>query len=150
VMSIPDSLILNYFCYATTISAEDLAGIKLELESGINPMILKKRLAREIVSLYHGSCDALAAQEAFEKLFSNKEIPEDLPEFSLSEGNYKLVKLLTDSGLCTGSGEAKRLIMGGGISIDGEKIVSIDACVDITDGMVLRAGKRKFIKIRKI
>ena len=150
VMSIPDSLIMNYFCYATTTSAEDLATLKAELESGMNPMILKKRLAREIVSLYHGSSAGIAAQEAFEKLFSHKEIPNDIPEFSTAEDCYKLVRLLTDSGLCTGSGEAKRLILGGGVTLDGVKISSIDAEVEMKDQSVLKAGKRKFIKIRKV
>jgi tyrosyl-tRNA synthetase len=61
-----------------------------------------------------------------------------------------VVKLLTDSGICTGTGEAKRLINGGGVSYEGEKICSIDAELDIADGSVLRGGKRKFIKIKKL
>ncbi|MDY0151306.1 MAG: tyrosine--tRNA ligase [Candidatus Cloacimonas sp.] len=150
VMSIPDKLIMNYFCYATTTAAEELDRIKAELASGINPMILKKRLAREIVSLYHGSEAGMEAQEAFEKLFSHKEIPIDIPEFSTCDNSCKLVKLLLDSSLCAGSGEAKRLILGGGISLDGQKITAIDAEVSICDNMVLRAGKRKFVRIRKI
>jgi len=147
VMSIPDSLIMNYFCYATTVSPEALDSVKAELESGINPMVIKKRLAREVVSLYHGSAAALEAQEAFEKLFSQKEIPDDIPEYVLTESPIKLVKLLTDSGLCSGSGEAKRLITGGGVSLDGEKISAFDAVIEPVNGAVLRAGKRKFIKI---
>lgn len=150
VMSIPDNLIMNYFCYATTTSAEELEKIKAELATDTNPMILKKRLGREIVSLYHGEAAGLEAQEAFEKLFSNKEIPTDIPEFSTSESSYKLVKLLLDSGLCSGSGEAKRLIQGGGVTIEGEKLTAFDADIEIVDGSVLRAGKRKFIKIRKV
>ncbi|GAB1366346.1 tyrosine--tRNA ligase [Candidatus Cloacimonadaceae bacterium] len=150
VMSIPDSLIMNYFCYATTVSPDELENVKAELGSGVNPMLLKKRLAREVVSLYHGQAAALQAQEAFEKLFSQKEIPEDIPEYSTSEPRMKLVKLLTESGLCAGSGEAKRLISGGGVSLNGEKISAFDAEVDLLDGAVLRAGKRKFVKIRKI
>jgi len=150
VMSIPDSLIMNYFCYATTLDPDDLEAVKQELASDINPMIIKKRLAREIVSLYHGPCEALAAQEAFEKLFSQKETPEDIPEFATSESSMRLVKLLVDSGLCSGSGEAKRLITGGGVSIDGTKISSFDASVELADGAIIRAGKRKFIKIKKI
>ncbi|MCK9310159.1 MAG: tyrosine--tRNA ligase [Candidatus Cloacimonetes bacterium] len=150
VMSIPDELIMNYFCYATTTEADELEKIKAELASGTNPMILKKRLAREIVSLYHGQNAGMEAQVAFEKLFSHKEVPEDIPEFCTSESSYKVVKLLTDSGICTGTGEAKRLINGGGVSYEGEKISSIDAVVDIADGSVLRGGKRKFIKIKKL
>lgn len=150
VMSIPDSLILNYFCYATTVSPDELDSVKAELASGTNPMLIKKRLAKEVVGLYHGSAAALEAQEAFEKLFSQKEIPEDIPEYATREANMKLVKLLTESGLCSGSGEAKRLISGGGVSLNGEKITTFDAEVELVDGAVLRAGKRKFIKIKKI
>lgn len=150
VMSIPDSLILNYFCYATTVSPDELDSVKAELASGTNPMLIKKRLAKEVVGLYHGSAAALEAQEAFEKLFSQKEIPEDIPEYATREANMKLVKLLTESGLCSGSGEAKRLISGGGVSLNGEKITAFDAEVELVDGAVLRAGKRKFIKIKKI
>lgn len=147
VMSIPDSLIMNYFCYATTVSPDELDKVKAELESGINPMVIKKRLAREVVSLYHGSAVALEAQEAFEKLFSQKEIPNDIPDFILTESPIKLVKLMVECGLCSGSGEAKRLITGGGVSLDGEKISAFDAIVEPANGAVLRAGKRKFIKI---
>ncbi len=147
VMSIPDSLIMNYFCYATTVSPDELDAVKAELESGINPMLLKKRLAREVVSLYHGNEAARQAQEAFEKLFSQKELPEDIPDYVLVQTPVKLAKLLVDSGLCSGSGEAKRLITGGGVSLDGEKVTAFDAEVEPAVGAILRAGKRKFIRI---
>jgi tyrosyl-tRNA synthetase len=150
VMSIPDSLILNYYSYATDYDTERLASVKKELESGMNPMILKKRLAWEIVRLYHGEEDASNAQESFEKLFSKKEIPDEMPEYEVADATMKLVQLLVQSGLCGTNGEAKRLIKGGGVSLDGEKISSFDAEIEIKDQSVLRAGKRKFIKIRKI
>jgi len=147
VMSIPDSLIMNYFCYATTTDQDSLDAIKKELESGVNPMIIKKRLAREVVSLYHGPQAAVEAQEAFERQFSHKEIPEDIPEFRTSEKQYKVVKLMLDSGLCSGSGEAKRLIQGGGVSWDGQKISNFETELELSDGGVLKVGKRKFVRI---
>ncbi|MDP3114239.1 MAG: tyrosine--tRNA ligase [Candidatus Cloacimonadaceae bacterium] len=150
VMSIPDSLLLNYFKYAANYDEEAIEAIKLELEGGINPMILKKRLAREIVSFYHDDCAAREAQEHFEKLFSKKEIPQEIPEYFTPDTSMRIVKLLTESGLCESGGEAKRLISGGGISIDGNKISSIEAELEITDGMVIKAGKRKFVRIRRI
>lgn len=150
VMSIPDSLIMNYYTYATTYDAAQLELVKQELDSGVNPMILKKRLAWEIVKLYHGEVEATNAQESFEKLFSKKEIPDEMPEYEIAGDKTKVVQLLVQSGLCSTNGEAKRLIKGGGVSIDGEKITSIDAEVDIKDQSVLRVGKRKFIKIKKI
>lgn len=150
VMSIPDGLIMNYYSYATTCCEEELAEVKAKLESGINPMILKKALASEIVKLYHGEDEAAKAQAGFESLFSKKEIPDEMPEYELSENQIGIVQLLVQSGLCSTNGEAKRLIQGGGVSLDGEKITSFDTSITIIDGSVLRAGKRKFIKIKKI
>ncbi len=150
VMSIPDSLILNYYTYATSYDPDQLEDIKKELAEGKNPMILKKRLAWELVNLYHGETEAEKAQDGFEKLFSKKEIPDEMPEYETQEASQKIVQLLVQSGLCTTNGEAKRLIQGGGVSIDGEKVLSFDTEVMVSDGAVLRAGKRKFIRIRKI
>jgi tyrosyl-tRNA synthetase len=150
VMSIPDSLILNYYSYATSFDSDRLEEVKQELAAGINPMILKKRLAWEIVKLYHGEEEAHKAQEGFEKLFSKKEIPDEMAEYEIEQSSMKLVQLLVQSGLCATNGEAKRLIQGGGVSLDGQKIRAYDAEIDITDGAVLRAGKRKFLKLKKV
>ncbi len=149
VMSIPDSLIMNYYSYATSYDSDRLEEVKQELATGTNPMILKKRLAWEMVKLYHGEEEAYKAQEGFEKLFSKKEIPDEMPEYELEQSSMKLVQLLVQSGLCATNGEAKRLIQGGGVSLDGQKIRAYDAEIDICDGAVLRAGKRKFLKLKK-
>ncbi len=149
VMSIPDSLILNYFKYAANADEEVLEKLKRELEAGTNPMALKKRLAREIVGFYHGEEAATNAQDTFEQLFSKRELPDEMPEHAVSEPVIRIVKLLTDSGLCASGGEAKRLIQGGGVSIDGDKVPSAETEITVRDGMVLRAGKRKFLRLRK-
>ncbi len=149
VMSIPDSLILNYFKYAANADEEVLEKLKRELEAGTNPMALKKRLAREIVGFYHGEEAATNAQDTFEQLFSKRELPDEMPEHDVSEPVIRIVKLLTDSGLCASGGEAKRLIQGGGVSIDGDKVPSAETEITVRDGMVLRAGKRKFLRLRK-
>ncbi|MDD4224294.1 MAG: tyrosine--tRNA ligase [Candidatus Cloacimonetes bacterium] len=149
IMSIPDSLILNYFKYAANADEEKLEKVTSELAKGTNPMLLKKRLAREIVGFYHGEEAAEGAQNAFEQLFSKREIPEEMPELSVSEPVIRICKLLTESGLCSSNGEAKRLVQGGGVSVDGLRIGSTDAEIEVRDGMVLRAGKRKFLRLRK-
>jgi tyrosyl-tRNA synthetase len=113
----------------------------------MNPMLLKKRLAREIVGFYHGEEAALQAQEGFEKQFSQKEVPEDLQEYVLPAGPHKVSKILVDCGLCASSGEAKRLIQGGGVSVDGNKINAWDAEIEISDEAILKAGKRRFVKL---
>ena len=148
VMSIPDSLILNYYNYATSYTPIQVKEVQDKLASGMNPMILKKRLAWEIVALYHGENEAQKAQEGFENLFSKGEIPEDIPEFEMAAGSLKVVNLLVTAGLCATNGEAKRLIMGGGVSIDGEKVSAWDAEMEPQNGMIVRAGKRKFARIK--
>ena len=150
VMSIPDNIILNYFYYATTLPEEEIEKIKKELESGTNPMLIKKRLAREIVTLYHSAEEASEAELAFEKQFTFKEIPDDIPDFAVNESSYKLSKLLVDSGICATNGEAKRLIQSGAVSLNGEKITAFDAVVNLKNGDIIRAGKRNYIKIKKI
>lgn len=149
VMSIPDSLIINYYTYAAYYDSDEIERIKAELDKGTNPMILKKKLAYEVVKIYHGDAEAAVAQDGFEKLFSKKEIPDEMPEYTPEANDIWIVKLLVDSGLCATNGEAKRLITGGGVSIDGERINSFDAEIKIIDNSVLRAGKRKFIRLRK-
>lgn len=149
VMSIPDNLIMNYYTYATAYDPDQLEQVKNKLAAGINPMTLKKRLAWEIVKLYHGEEDAHKAQEGFEKLFSKKEIPDEMPEYVVQGNSVKLVQILVQSGLCASNGEAKRLMQGGGVSLDGKKITAFDAEVTISDGAILRAGKRKFLKLKK-
>jgi len=150
VMSIPDSLIMNYYTYATSYDADQLEQVKQTLAGETNPMILKKQLAWEIVSLYHGTEEADKAREGFEKLFSKKEIPDEMPDYEVTESSLKIVQLLVQSGLCATNGEAKRLIQGGGVSLDGEKITGFDSEVSLADGAVLRAGKRKFIRIKRL
>jgi len=149
IMSIPDNLILNYYKYAAWADEEELEKVQKELESGTNPMILKKQLAHRIVAFYHGNKAADEAQRAFEKVFSQRELPDEMPEYKVNNSVMRITKLLTESGLCESGSEAKRLIQAGGVSIDGEKITSTDAEIEIKEGMVLRVGKRKFLRLRK-
>ncbi len=148
VMSIPDSIIINYFNYSTTLDPDEIIHIKQELDGGINPMIVKKRLAREIVSLYHGQEAALAAQDAFEKVFSKKEMPDEVLEWQTTADTYKIIDLLTDTALCESKSEAKRMIIQKAVSLDNVKIGDIDAVITVKDGSLLRVGKRKFIRLR--
>jgi tyrosyl-tRNA synthetase len=149
VMSIPDNLILNYFNYATKLDPDDIEQIKKELDSGANPMIFKKQLAKEIVRLYHGEEDAAAAQAAFEKVFSNKELPDEMPVFSTREEKIKLVKLLVENSLCASNSEAKRMIIQNAVTVNGEKWTDLEGELTLRDGQVIKVGKRKFLRIAK-
>jgi len=146
-MSIPDNLIINYFNYATKLSPDEIESIKKELESGINPKIIKQRLAREIVSLYHGEQIGREAEEEFDKVFSQKEVPTDIETYTLKEESIWLVKLLTDTGMTASNGEARRMIKQGAVSIDSEKITDEEYVYGFMEEKVVKVGKRKFLRV---
>jgi len=146
-MSIPDELIVNYFNYATKVSLEEIEKIEKQLANDeINPKIIKQRLAREIVTLYHGEDAAILAEEEFNLIFKKKDIPDDIPEFKIS-GATKIINILTQSKICATGGEARRMIKQNAVTIDGSKIT--DIFQEITDECVIKVGKRRFVKVVK-
>ncbi len=149
VMSIPDSLIINYYNYAAFALEDEIKAIESELKQGVNPMLIKKRLAHRIVSYYHSDAEADEAAEAFDRQFSQREVPEEMPEYALASGEYRLTNILVDSGLCKTQGEAKRLIQGGGVSVDGERIETWDHVLNFEADTIIRAGKRRYLKLVK-
>ncbi len=151
VMSIPDSLIYSYFELLTDIPLKRLAEIKSALEKdSTNPMEIKKQLGEEIVSLYHSQESAKEAREEFDRVFSKKETPDEVPDFDCTGygGKVWIIKLLTDSGMASSNGEARRLIKGGGVAIDGDKITDENLELSPQSGQLLKVGKRRFIKFK--
>ena len=144
-MSIPDESIINYFNYATKVAPEEIEKIEKQLKNDeINPKIIKQRLAREIVALYHGEETAKLAEEEFNLIFKKKDIPDDIPEFKIS-GATKIIDILAQSKICASGGEARRMIKQNAVSIDGNKIT--DIFQEITEECVIKVGKRRFIKV---
>ena len=140
-MSIPDELIINYFNYATKVSPDEIEKIEKQLKNDeINPKIIKQRLAREIVSLYHGEDVAISAEDEFNLIFKTKDIPDDIPEFNIS-GATKIIDILTQSKTCASGGEARRMIKQNAVSIDSKKIT--DIFQEITEECVIKVGKRR-------
>ncbi|GIM47183.1 tyrosine--tRNA ligase [Collibacillus ludicampi] len=148
-MSIPDELMVRYFELVTDVSIDDLNRIRAGLADGsLHPRDTKMRLAREIVKKYHGEQAALQAEEHFKTVFQQRALPEEMSEAAFPPGQVWIVKLLADTGLVPSNGEARRMIQGGAVKINGEKVSDTNAQIQLTDGMVLQAGKRKFVRIR--
>jgi len=150
-MSIPDELIYDYFLLTTDLPLEEIEKIKEQLQNpNVNPRDLKRRLAWELVRMYHGIEEANKAQEEFDKIFVRKEIPDEIDEFVIDfkDGKIRVVELLVMTGLASSKSEAKRLIQLGGVSIDGVKINDIDAQVELEKPFVVKVGKRKFLRIK--
>jgi tyrosyl-tRNA synthetase len=146
VMSIPDDLIVNYFNYATMLSPDDIEKLKNELANGVNPKFIKQRLAREIVGIYHGSEIAQSAEDEFNRVFSQRDIPTDIAEHKIT-GEIWIVKLLTDSGMTESNSEARRMIKSGAVYIDNEKVTDENLILIPSGEKVIKVGKRKFVKV---
>ncbi|MHB9038510.1 MAG: tyrosine--tRNA ligase [Armatimonadota bacterium] len=153
LMSIPDDLMPSYYELCTDVPPDEIEQIKKSLTDGtMHPMDAKKRLGREIVSIYHSADAASEAQAEFERVFSHHEIPMDMPEVDaadlLEDGRVWIVKLLTVANMAPSNSEARRLVQQGGVTIDGKKVADPLAKLEVEDGQVLRAGKLKFARIR--
>lgn len=148
-MSIPDILIYKYFSLCTKLDNSELKKIKEQLESGeVNPRDLKRKLGFELVKIYYDSDTAERSIEEFDKIFIKKEIPDDIPEVILKEKTLKLVDLLSNTKLSESKTNARKLIEQGAVTIDGEKNLDMNSNINIKDGMIIKVGKRKFLKIK--
>ncbi len=155
VMSIPDALMPDYFAYATDVPPDELSRIRLGLADGsLHPRDAKRRLAREIVALWHGSAAAEEAEAAFDRVFRERQVPETVPEVRLAglrggaAVRRKATHLLVELALVRSHSEARRLIGQGGVAVDGKRIGDVEAEVEVREGMVIRVGKRRFARIR--
>jgi len=150
VMSIPDELMVKYYRLCTPVPVDEVDRIEAGLAAGSErPNLIKRRLAREIVALYHDAAAAASAEEAFDRVFKRHEAPEDIPEVAVSATDpVHLPALLRELGLVPSSGEGRRLIDGGGVRIDGEPVPSkvYDIAWDAVAGKVVQAGKRRFAR----
>jgi tyrosyl-tRNA synthetase len=156
VMSIPDSLILDYFELVTDVPEEEIAEFKKQLRThSVNPMNLKKRLAHEIVRQFHSKQAADEAEKHFTQVFQKREMPNEIHTTVELRGTGTLranaevwrdiTSLLSDAGLAKSRSEARRLLAQGAIEVDGEK-VSTDKVI-LKDGSIIKVGKRGFLKM---
>ncbi len=148
-LSIPDDLIYTYFELVTDEPLEELAKIKEMLNNPeVNPRDLKRRLARKIVAMYHSEEAARKAEEEFDRIFVRKSVPENMPEKEMEMGTeIPIIDLIMEVGFAPSRGEARRLVIQGGVSIDGNKVTDFKHIVKIENDFVLKVGKRKFVKI---
>ena len=136
VMSISDELMFRYY---ELLTEEDLTAVR-----SLHPKEAKENLARIIISQYHGSLQAQKAQDEFNKVFKDKEIPSDTPEYKIS-ASIRILDLLAASGLCGSKNEARRLIQQGAVSFNEEKLKDENSLIQA--GGILKAGSRRFLKV---
>ncbi len=157
VMSIPDDLIYTYYELTTDVSLDDLERIKKDLSrKDLNPMVIKKELGRKLVDMYHAEGSGQQAQDEFERVFSQKQLPDNIPELTgedlvkleLNPQQIYLVHLITKSKMSKSNGEARKLIKAGAVTIDEQKITDPDYEFELNAEMVLKVGKRRFLRLK--
>ncbi len=150
VMSMRDEYIFDYFEMCTRLPSSEILSLRQNTENGaLSWRDAKARLAREIVALYH-DCDASAqAEEHFNRVFRDKEMPEEMPEITVEQNKINVLDLLMKTGGVPSKQEAKRLILQKGIKINTNIVDDWKTDIELSGGEIIQIGKRKFIKIKK-
>ena len=146
-LSIPDNIIFSWFNLATNIDSSELENIKKKLESdSINPMEIKRLLARKIVELYYDSNSALEAENHFNTVIVSKGTPDNIEDFIIEE-SMLLVDIIIKANMLSSKSEARRMIKQSAVKIDGDAIDDIHYKIPLNKNIILKVGKRKFLRI---
>ena len=151
MMSIPDELMWSYYELVTDRTPEEITKLKSDVSNGTtHPMDIKMLLAQEVVSGFHSEAAGRKASEMFQRVFRDRQAPEEAPVKNVAAGTPQMIKtLLTALGLTTSVSEAERLVKQGAVEIDGQRIDDPRKEVDLSKGrnFLLRAGKKKFVRV---
>lgn len=150
IMSIPDNLILDYFEMCTNFEEDEIKAIEKELKQGANPRDIKVKLAKSIVCLYHSPEAADQAAEEFSNIFSKGGIPDQIDLIEVNASSKNLIELLVENKLVASKGEAKRLVDGGGLKVDQNKIEDYNYNLEMSQERLVQVGKRKFVKFKSV
>jgi len=145
LMSISDDLMWRYFDLLSFRSSLEIAKLKKDVEAGANPRDIKIMLAQELVTRFHSKLDADRALDDFLARFQRGALPEDIPELSITAAS--IAQVMKQAGLVASTSEAMRLIDGGGVRLDGEKVSDKALMLSAGATLVLQVGKRKFARV---
>ena len=148
-MSVSDELMWRYFSLVLCDRDEDVERMRADVAAGRrHPRDVKDELGRRIVEMFHGAEAAQAASEEFRRVFAEAQLPDEMPEVRVGAEPIGLLTLMVRAGLAASTGEARRLVAGGAVKVDGEKASDVRAMVTPKEGMVIKSGKRGFAKVR--
>jgi tyrosyl-tRNA synthetase len=153
LMSISDELMWRYWLLLTDSEADQIDELRAEVEAGRrHPMDVKKELAVNMVSEFHSPEQAQAAQLEFERVFSAKNLPQEIPELTcgVQESESLLSKVLAEVGLASSNSEARRIIKQGAVKVEGEPVRDIKATIKLSEtrAVLVQVGKRRIGRIR--
>lgn len=147
-MSIKDEMIEKYFILAADADVATINEVKTQLDnSNINPRDVKRALARAIVSLYYSEEASMAAEKHFDKVIVNKNNPDEIDEMIIDEP-VSIINIIVDKEMTKSKSEARRLINQGAIRIDNEKVLDSELILNPGKEVVIKVGKRKFLRVK--
>jgi len=148
LMSIPDTLILESFRLCTGRSPAQLAAVAERLKRGENPRNIKAELAAEVVTIYYSAEAAQAAAQEFDRVFRDRQAPDQVPEFAVPAQGINIIDLVVRAGLLPSKSEARRKLQEGGIYLNGQRLTDMGLVVRVTgEPVLLKVGKRKFLRL---
>ena len=148
-MSVSDDLMWRYFSLVLCLPEGEIAALKAAVASGArHPRDVKDELGRRVVAKFHGEAAGVEASAEFARVFSQNQLPTDMPEVVVSAGNIGILTLMVKAGLAPSTSEARRLVQAGAVHVGDEKVVDFRLEIDPKDGVVIRSGKRGFAKIK--
>ena len=158
-MALRDELIATYFELLTDLPTNEINEMKgLLISNSINPIILKKRLAKEIVIQFWGESEGNNAENEFERIFQQREIPQDIQIFSFPEelnqtgenpSDFRISNMLVNSGITASLSEAKRLVRQGAVRINDQQVETDVSVEQLPSGITIKIGKRRFLRLEK-
>ena len=153
IMSISDDLMWRYWLLLTDRTEDEIDDLREQVASGRrHPLDVKKELARTLVTELHSAAAATAAREEFERVFSARELPQEIPvaEVAATAETMLLSKVLVEAGLADSNSEGRRLIQQGAVRVDGDRVHDPKAEISVApgDGPLLQVGRRRFTRLR--
>lgn len=148
IMSIPDNRIERYYRYLSALPKTEIESILTELKSGANPRDIKARLGERMVALFHSEETGKQAHAEFNEIFKNKGLPDEIPEFKVTE-NMDLASLLVHCALAPSKSEARRALEAGAVKVNQEKVSDAKLVLDLSAPVILQNGKRKFARVQR-
>jgi tyrosyl-tRNA synthetase len=148
LMSIADTLILDYFRLCTDRTDAEVRAIEGRLKAGENPRDIKAGLAQDVITIYHSAAVARAAAEEFDRVFRDKQMPEEMAEYRVPAPGVNIIDLVVGAGLLSSKSEARRKLAEGAFYLGGQRVS--DAGLTVTVGpepLVLKVGKRRFLRL---
>ena len=148
IMTLPDDVIVPALTYITQVPLDEIEEIKSALQKGENPLIYKKKLARQLVKMLNSDSDSLTAQHYFEDVFQKKLLSAEIPQVIISRQNIPLVDFLLNNNLASSRSTAKRLIIQKSVDINNQTVNEVNYLIKPENGMLIKVGKHKYLKIK--